>query len=48
MERTVSGTSQHNDVVERMNRMLTKRVRSLHIQSGLPKQFWVEAINTIT
>ena len=48
MERTVPGTPQHNGVAERMNWTLTERSRSLHVQSGLPKQFWAEAINTIT
>jgi len=27
----MSGTPQHNSVVEHMNRTLTKRVRSLHL-----------------
>lgn len=46
MERYVPSTPQHNGVVERMNRMLTERARSLCMQSGLPKQFWVEAVIT--
>ena len=46
MERTVPGTPQHNGVAERMNRTLTERARSIRIQSGLPKQFWAEAVNT--
>lgn len=46
MERTVPGTPQHNGVAERMNRTLTERARSLRVQSGLPKQFWAEAVNT--
>ena len=46
MERTVPGTPQHNGVAERMNRTLTERVKSMRIQSGLPKLFWVEAVNT--
>ncbi|WVY97098.1 hypothetical protein V8G54_029249 [Vigna mungo] len=48
MKRTVPGTPQHNGVAERMNRTLTKRARSLRLQSGLPKQFWAEAVNTAT
>ncbi|WVZ16376.1 hypothetical protein V8G54_009358 [Vigna mungo] len=48
MERTVPGTPQHNGVAERMNRTLTERARSLRLQSGLPKQFWAEAVNTAT
>ena len=46
MQRIVSGMPQQNGVAERMNRTLTERARSIRIQSGLPKQFWVEAINT--
>ncbi|WVZ02641.1 hypothetical protein V8G54_023447 [Vigna mungo] len=48
MERTVPGTPQHNGVAERMNRTLTERARSLRLQSGLPKQFWAEVVNTAT
>ncbi|CAO2827530.1 unnamed protein product [Amaranthus hypochondriacus] len=48
MERTVPGTPQHNGIAERMNRTLTERARSIRIQSGLPKQFWAEAVNTAT
>ena len=46
MERTVPGTPQHNGIAERMNRTLTERARSLRVQSGLPKQFWAETVNT--
>lgn len=46
MERTVPGTPQHNGIAERMNRTLTERARSMRLQSGLPKQFWAEAVNT--
>nr|KYP59898.1 Retrovirus-related Pol polyprotein from transposon TNT 1-94 [Cajanus cajan] len=28
--------------------MLIGRIRSLHLQSGLPKHFWVEIISTTT
>lgn len=48
MERTVSGTPQHNCLAERMNQTLIERVISLHVQSDLPKQFWIEAVNTTT
>lgn len=44
----MSGTSQHNSVTQRMNRMLIERVESMHIQLGLPiglpKKFWVEKL----
>jgi len=46
MERIVPSTPQHNGVAKRMNRTLTKTARSLRLQSGLPKQFWAEAVNT--
>ena len=46
MERIVPGTPQHNGVVERMNWTLTERARSIHIQSGLSKQFSAEVVNT--
>nr|KYP40338.1 Retrovirus-related Pol polyprotein from transposon TNT 1-94 [Cajanus cajan] len=46
MERTVPGTPQQNGVAERMNRTLTERARSMRVQSGLPKQFWAETVNT--
>ena len=39
MERIVPGTPQHKGVVKCMNQMLTERDRSIHMQSGLPKQF---------
>ncbi|CAA0810671.1 Uncharacterized mitochondrial protein AtMg00710, partial [Striga hermonthica] len=48
MERTVPGMPQHNGVAEHMNRMLTERARSLRVHSGLPKQFWAEAVNVTT
>jgi len=44
--RMVPGTPQHNGIAERMNRTLTERARSMRLQSGLPKQFWAEAVNT--
>ena len=39
MEKTISRTSQQNGVVERMNRTLNKRARSMRLPSGLPKTF---------
>ncbi len=35
--RTVPGTPQQNGIAERMNRTLTKKVRSMRLQSGLLK-----------
>ena len=37
MEKTIPGTSQQNGVVERMNRTLNKRARSMRLHAGLPK-----------
>lgn len=48
MERIVPGMPQHNGVVKCMNQTLTKRARSLCLQSSLPKQLWAEAVNTTT
>ena len=39
MENTIPRTSQQNGVVERMNRTLNKRARSMRLHSGLPKTF---------
>jgi len=46
MIKTIPGTPEQNGVAKRMNRTLNDRARSMRIQSGLPKAFWVEAINT--
>ncbi|KAK0593237.1 hypothetical protein LWI29_033337 [Acer saccharum] len=45
LSRTVPGTPQQNGIAERMNRTLTERARSMRLHSGLPKQFWAEAVN---
>ena len=39
-------TPQQNGVVERKNRTLQEFVRSMLNEYGLPKYFWVEAVNT--
>ena len=46
MIKTVPGTPEQNGVAERMNRTLNERARCMRIQSGLPKMFWAEAVNT--
>ncbi len=46
LTRTVPGTPQQNGTAERMNRTLTKKARSMRLQSGLPKLFWAEAVST--
>ena len=44
--KTIPYTPQQNGVVERMNRTILERVRSMLNESGLPKVFWAEAVNT--
>ena len=46
MEKTILGTSQQNGVVERMNKTLNERARSMRLHTGLPKTFWADAIST--
>jgi hypothetical protein len=45
-EKTVPGTPQHNDVVERINRTIVEKVRCMLRMTKLPKSFWVEAVQT--
>jgi len=47
LERTMPGTPQHNGITKRMNRTLTERVRSMRLHTGLPKQLWTKAVNTV-
>ena len=46
IEDTIPHTPQHNGIAERMNRTLVERATAMLQQSGLPKTFWAEAINT--
>ena len=46
MEKTIPGTPQQNGVVERMNRTLNERARSMRLHVGLPKTFWADAVST--
>ena len=46
MEKTIPGTPQQNGVVERMNRTINERARSIRLHAGLPPIFWSEAVNT--
>ena len=45
MEKTIPGTPQQNGVVELMNKTLNERARSIRLHAGLPKTFWVDAVN---
>ena len=33
-------------MAERMNKTLNERARSMRLHAGLPKTFWVDAVNT--
>ena len=44
--RTIPDKTRQNGIVERMNRTLNERARSMRIHSGLPKPFWADAVNT--
>ena len=47
MEKTIPGTPQQNEVVERMNRTLNERARSMRLHARLPKTFWADVVSTI-
>jgi hypothetical protein len=44
-EKTTPYTPQHNGVVERMNRTLMEKARSMLSGVGLGHEFWVEAVD---
>jgi transposase InsO family protein len=44
-QRTVPGKARQNGIAERMNRTLNERARSMRLHSGLPKEFWADAVN---
>ena len=45
-EKTVLGTPQHNNVVERMNRTIVEKVWCMLKLAKLLKSFWCEVVNT--
>ena len=47
MEKTIPRTPQQNGVVERMNRTLNERARSMRLHVGLPKTFWADAVKNV-
>ena len=47
MEKTILGTPQQNGVVERINRTINERARSMRLNSALPKMFWANTVNTV-
>jgi hypothetical protein len=46
-EKTVSRTPQENGVLERMNRTIMERARSMRLHVGFPLQFWVDVVYII-
>lgn len=44
--RTVPNSPQQNGIAERMNRTINERARAMRLHVGLPKAFWVDAVNT--
>ena len=45
-QNTTPYTPQHNGVVERMNRTLMEKARSMLSSAGIGQEFWVEAVET--
>jgi transposase InsO family protein len=46
-EKTFPGTPQENGVLERMNRTILERARSMRFHSWFPLQFWEDVVYTI-
>ena len=46
MENTILRTPQQNGVAEHINRTINERAKSMRLHFGLPKVFWVDAVNT--
>ena len=44
-KKTIPGTPQHNDIVERMNQTIAKKVWCMLKMAKLPKSFQGEALN---
>ena len=47
LTRTVPGKARQNGVAKRINRTLNEQSKNMRIHSGLPKAFWVDAVNTV-
>ena len=43
-QKTTPRTPQQNGVLERMNRTIMERARSMRLHVGLPLEFWAEAV----
>jgi hypothetical protein len=46
-EKTVPRTQKENGVLERMNRTIMGRARSMRLHADFPLQFWADAVDTI-
>ena len=46
-EKTIPGTTQHNNVAKKMNRTIVEKVRCMLKLVKLPKSLWGEAVNTV-
>ena len=46
IEPTVAYTPQQNGVAERFNRTVVEKVRSMLVESSIPKMMWPEAVLT--
>jgi len=42
---SISGRPKQNGIAERMNRILTERVRNIRFHADISEGFWVEAVN---
>ena len=47
IQKSVPRIPQENGVVERMNKTIMERARSMRLHAGFPLNMWVESINTI-
>ena len=45
-EKTVPKSPEQNGILERLNRTLIEKVRTMLLDASLPKPFWAEALNT--
>jgi transposase InsO family protein len=46
-EKTIPGTPQENGVLERMNRTIMERARSMRLHAGFPFQFWADVVDIV-
>jgi hypothetical protein len=46
-EKTVPGTPQENGVLERMNKTIMERARSMRLYVGFPLQLWADVVDIV-